>query len=52
MSNELERIIERIAIAQERLLAIAEEAREERKKVADAMKQHFRPGFDPGQRQG
>lgn len=37
--------LERIADVQEKLLEIAEEARSERKAIADKMKETFKPGF-------
>jgi len=40
-------LLERIARSQEGMLAIAAEAREERLKLAEKMKQHFKTGFTP-----
>lgn len=42
---EMRDALDRIARAQEGLVAIAAEAREERLKLADKMKQHFQTGF-------
>lgn len=47
--TQLLNALKRVADAQEKLLAIATEAREERLKLADQMKERFRAGFQGGE---